>query len=342
MPTLSDVARRAGVTTATVSNVIRGRGSVGAETAARVRAIVAELGYRPNLTARALAEGRAPTLALLVASIANPFYPEFARAAERCARAEGRFLIVCHTDSDPDIGLAYLDRVSAGISEGVLAMAGNIRLQDLAAVTARGVPVALVMWEESDEAIPLPAVTVDFVMAGRLAAEHLLALGHREIGIVTAGSAEGIKPHAKRLSGALAAFAAAGCPVPPERQSFTSDTIAGGYAATLALLEKAPAITAIFASNDLIAIGAMQAAAALGRRVPADLSVIGITDIQLAAQMNPSLTTVSLHAAEVAESSVRFLLDIVKTPADGTAACEGPKPVLKHRQSTAPPPASEP
>jgi len=86
----------------------------------------------------------------------------------------------------------------------------------------------------------------------------------------------------------------------------------------------------------------MQAAAALGRRVPADLSVIGITDIQLAAQMNPSLTTVSLHAAEVAESSVRFLLEIVKTPADGTAACEGPKPVLKHRQSTAPPPASEP
>lgn len=338
MPTLSDVARRAGVTTATVSNVIRGRGSVGTVTAERVRGIIAELGYRPNLTARALAEGRAPTLALLVSSIANPFYPEFARAAERYARAEGRFLIVCHTDSDPDIGLAYLDRVSAGISEAVLAMAGNIRLQDLAAVAARGVPVALVMWEESDEAIPLPAVTVDFALAGRIAAQHLLDLGHREIGIVTAGAPDGIKPHAKRLDGCLAALAQAGCPVPPERQSFTSDTIAGGYAGTLALLEKVPAVTAIFASNDLIAIGAMQAAAALGRQVPADLSVIGITDIQLAGQMNPSLTTVSLHATEVAEASVRFLLDIVVAPKQGAVACEGPKPVLKHRQSTAPPP----
>lgn len=342
MPTLSDVARRAGVTTATVSNVIRGRGSVSTATAERVRAIIAEIGYRPNLTARALAEGRAPTLALLVASIANPFYPEFARAAERCARAEGRFLVVCHTDSDPDIGLAYLDRVSSGISEGVLAMAGNIRLADLAAVTARGVPVALVMWEESDEAIPLPAVTVDFAMAGRIAAEHLLALGHREIGIVTAGTPDGIKPHAKRLGDCLAAIAEAGYGVPPRRQTFTSDTIAGGYAGTMALLEKAPEITAIFASNDLIAIGAMQAATSMGLRVPADLSVIGITDIQLASQMNPPLTTVSLHATEVAEVSVRFLLDIVKNPADRTACCEGPKPMLKYRGSTAPPPTLSP
>lgn len=339
MPTLGDVARRAGVTTATVSNVIRGRGSVSAVTAERVRAIIDEIGYRPNLAARALAEGRAPTLALLVSSIANPFYPEFARAAERRARAEGRLLVVCHTDADPDIGLAYLDRVSSGISEGVLAMAGNLRLHDLAEVAARGVPVVLVMWEESDEAISLPSVTVDFGLAGRIAAEHLLALGHRTIGIVTAGSPEGVKPHAKRLGGCLAALAEAGCPVPPKRQSFTSDTIAGGYAGTMELLEKSPRISAVFASNDLIAIGALQAAAAIGRRVPQDLSVIGITDIQLAAQMNPPLTTVSLHATEVAETCVRYLLDILETRADGATACEGPKPVLKHRGSTAPPPS---
>jgi DNA-binding LacI/PurR family transcriptional regulator len=337
MPTLSDVARRAGVTTATVSNVIRGRGSVSADTAERVRAIITEIGYRPNLTARALAEGRSPTLALLVASIANPFYPEFARAAERRARAEGRFLVVCHTDSDPDIGLAYLDRVSSGISEGVLAMAGNIRLSDLAEVAARGVPVVLVMWEESDEAIPLPAVTVDFEMAGRIAAEHLLGLGHERIGLVTAGSPDGLKPHAKRLSGFQQATAKCGQRVPPARQSFTSDTIAGGYAGAVELLEKAPDITAIFATNDLIAIGAMQAAAAAGIRVPEDLSIIGVTDIQFAAQMRPALTTVSLHSTEVAEAAITFLLDLVKAPAHLPLQCEGPKPVLKQRGSTAPP-----
>lgn len=337
MPTLSDVARRAGVTTATVSNVIRGRGSVGAETAERIRAIIAEIGYRPNLAARALAEGRAPTLALLVASIANPFYPEFARAAERRARAEGRFLVVCHTDADPDIGLAYLDRVSAGISEGVLAMAGNLRLSDLAEVAARGVPVVLVMWEESDEAIPLPAITVDFDMAGRIAAEHLAALGHRRIGIVTAGTPDGINPHAKRLAGFRRGLAAVGLAPPASAQSFTPDTIAGGYAGAVALLENTPDLTAIFATNDLIAIGAMQAAAAAGIRVPEDLSIIGITDIQLAAQMRPALTTVSLHSSEVAEAAIAFLLDLIKAPAHLPLQCEGPKPVLQRRGSTAPP-----
>jgi DNA-binding LacI/PurR family transcriptional regulator len=337
VPTLSDVARRAGVTTATVSNVIRGRGSVGAETAERIRAIVAEIGYRPNLTARALAEGRAPTLALLVASIANPFYPEFARAAERKARAEGRFLVVCHTDSDPDISLAYLDRVSSGISEGVLAMAGNIRLRDLAEVAARGVPVVLVMWEESDEAMPLPAMTVDFVTAGRLAAEHLLGLGHRRVGLVAAAAPSGLRPHAKRLAGFQQAMAEAGLVVPDGRQSFETDTIAGGYAGAEDLLRKAPDITAIFASNDLIAIGAIQAATGGGRRVPEDLSVIGVTDIQLAAQMRPALTTVSLHSSDVAEAAIAFLLDLVKNPSRLSPEREGPKPILKQRDSTAPP-----
>lgn len=337
MPTLNDVARRAGVTTATVSNVIRGRGSVGTATAERIRAIIAEIGYRPNLTARALAEGRAPTLALLVSSIANPFYPEFARAAEQTARAAGHFLLVCHTESDPDIGLAYLDRLSAGLSEGLLVMAGNIRLHDLADVAARGVPVVLVMWEESDEAMPLHAITVDFALAGRLAAEHLLDLGHRDIGIVSTTAPGGIRPHARRLQGFTQRLQDAGMSVPDHRITFDRDTITGGFAATEALLRQAPEVTAVFASNDLIGIGAMQAAAEAGRVVPDDLSIIGVTDIQLAAQMRPALTSVTLHTAEMADAAVRLLLELVRASPATPWLREGPKPRLCKRQSTAPP-----
>ena len=337
MPTLSDVAKRAGVTTATVSNVIRGRGSVGATTAERVRAIITELGYRPNLTARALAEGRAPTLALLVSTIANPFYPEFACAAEQTARREGHFLLVCHTHADPDIGLAYLDRVSSGLSEGVLAMAGNLRLRDLAEVAGRGVPVVLVMWEESEEAMPLHALTVDFALAGRLAADHLLELGHRDIGVVSAAVRTGIQPHAKRLRGFVERMASAGLPIPKTCFEFGIDSIEGGFHTATELLTREPHLTALFASNDLIAIGAMQAATALGRQVPRDLSVIGVTDIQLASQVRPALTTVTLNGAEVASEAIKLLLELIKIPPRAPMVREVAKPMLIRRESTAPP-----
>ena len=337
MTTLSNVAQRAGVTTATVSNVIRGKGSVGQATADRVRAIIAELGYRPNLTARALAEGRSPTLALLVSSIANPFYPEFARAAEQAARREGHFLLVCHTDTNPDIGLAYLDRVSSGLSEGVLAMAGNLRPHDLATVARRGVPVVLVMWEQTEETIPLHAVLVDFLTAGRLAAEHLLALGHRDIGLVSGANPDGVMAHAQRHRGFEAALAKAGLDLPDDRVEFDSDTIEGGFRAATDLLLREPGITALFATNDLLAIGAMQAAAALGREVPRTLSVIGVTDIHLASQMRPALTTVSIGTAAVAEAAICLLLDLIKHVPAAPQVRRTPPPTLIRRGSTAPP-----
>ena len=338
MLTLFDVAQRAGVTTATVSNVIRGKGSVGHATAERVRAIILELGYRPNLTARALAEGRSPTLALLVSSIANPFYPEFARAAEQAARHAGHFLLVCHTDADPDIGLAYLDRVSSGLAEGIIAMAGNLRPHDLAAVARRGVPVVLVMWEQSEETMHLHAVPVDFLMAGRLAAEHLLALGHRNIGVVSGANPEGIMAHSQRHRSFIATVAAAGLDLPERRIEFDTDTIDGGFRAANVLLRRDPSVTALFATNDLLAIGAMQAATALGREVPRTLSVIGVTDIHLAAQMRPALTTVSIGTVSVAETAIRLLLGLIKHVPATPEICRAPPPMLIRRGSTAPPP----
>ncbi|CAB3763618.1 LacI family DNA-binding transcriptional regulator [Paraburkholderia solisilvae] len=349
MSTLSEVAARAGVTSATVSNVLRNRGRVGDETRQRVLDAVAALGYRPHLAARALAEGRAPTIALMVSSIANPFYPEFALAVERAARISGRFVIICNTNQDPLAGRAYLEQIAGTLSEGVLVMNANLDFDDLHQTEARGTPVVLCMWERPLDPPGLPCVAVDFRRAGELAARHLLELGHRQIVAIVGSKRAGI--HAARYEGFVDALRAAGVKLPRTCVRHAPDTIEGGYAAARELLELHPATTAIFASNDLPALGSIHAAFDLRRDVPADLSVIGITDIQLARQSRPPLTTVQVPTVEAAEMAVSLLRELIERPPHthqaarrgGRAAHEPPRvrvasePTLIVRGSTSAP-----
>src|SRR5258705_12804218 len=131
MVTLSEVAKRAHVTAATVSNVLRNREKVRPETAERVLKAIADLGYRPNLNARALAEGRSSTLALMLSNISNPFYPEFVLAAERAARKAAHFLMVCNTDADAAIGRAYINHISGRFACGALLLTTDIAIHKL-------------------------------------------------------------------------------------------------------------------------------------------------------------------------------------------------------------------
>ncbi|RFU45196.1 LacI family DNA-binding transcriptional regulator [Paraburkholderia sp. DHOC27] len=341
MTTLSEVARRAGCTPATVSNVLRNRGRVGERTRQRVLEAVEALGYQPHLAARALAEGRAPTIALMVSSIANPFYPEFALAVERAARSRGQFLIICNTNEDPQMGRAYLQQIAGTLSEGVLVMNANLDFEDLHQTEARGAPVVLCMWERPLQPPGLPCVAVDFRHAGELAAQHLLELGHRHIGAVVGSKVSGI--HAARYEGYIDALRAAGLDAPPERVLHAADTTQGGYRATRELLERDPQLTAIFATNDLPALGALHAAADLGLRVPDDLSVIGITDIQLAQEARPALTTVAVPTVEAAELAVSLLRELIEaSPRSSSAAgeprvCVTSAPKLVVRASTGAP-----
>ncbi|MEM5386493.1 LacI family DNA-binding transcriptional regulator [Paraburkholderia phymatum] len=312
MSTLSEVARRAGVTSATVSNVLRNRGRVGEQTRQRVLEAVEALNYRPHLAARALAEGRAPTIALMVSSIANPFYPEFALAVEREARKSGHFVIICNTNEDPRAGRAYLDQIAGTLSEGVLVMNANLDFDDLHKTQARGAPVVLCMWERPDDPPGLPCIAVDFRLAGRLAAKHLIELGHRRIGAIVGSKPSGI--HASRYEGFVDAMREAGLKVPAKNVRYAPDTIQGGYTAARDLLERDANMTAIFATNDLPALGTIHAAADLGRNVPRDLSVVGITDIQLAQQSRPPLTTVAVPTVEAAELAVTLLRDLIERP----------------------------
>lgn len=341
MPTLNEVAQHAGVTPATVSNVLRNKGRVGAATRQRVLDAVAALGYRPHLPARALAEGRAPTIALMVSSIANPFYPEFALAVENALRRQGRFLIICNTDGDPRTGRAYLDQIAGTLSEGVLVMNANLDFEDLRMTEVRGAPVVLCMWERPLDPPGLPCVAVDFRLAGELAAQHLLQLGHRRIGAIVGSKVYGI--HAARYDGFVDAMRAAGFDGAAAPVLYTPDTTKGGYTAALELLKAHPDLTALFTTNDLPALGAMQAAADLGLDVPRDLSVVGITDIQLASESRPALTTVAVPTVEAAELAVQLLLDLIEVEGErvGDARAESARikvtstPYLVVRASTA-------
>ena len=310
MTTLAEVALKAGVTAATVSNVLRARGKVGEKTRQRVLAAVQELGYRPNLTARALVEGRPLTIALIVSSIANPFYPEFALEVEKAVRKLGYFLLVCNTNDDPAQEVAYLDAVGGSLAHGVMVMnADFVQLDELRALRKRGVPVVLCMWERPSEPPDLPCLAVDFYQAGAIAAEHLLKLGHQRIGAVVGSEPSG--NHIWRYRGFCDALERAGVPHGPESARFGRDSIDAGRSAAHALLAGVPNLSAIFTSNDLPAIGVLQAAADLGLQVPTDLSVIGITDIQLAHQMRPALTTVAVPIGEAAELAVSILMDVI-------------------------------
>jgi DNA-binding LacI/PurR family transcriptional regulator len=337
--TLRDIAARAGVTKATVSYAMSGKPKVSEEMRARILEIARELGYQPNVTARALSVGRSPTLALMVENIANPFYPEFALEVERAARVREHFLLICNTDADPDIGRDYLRRIAAGLSEGIVAMAGHLRIEDVIEVNRSGVPVVVCMWEEPETAPLAPCVTVDLAQAGAIAAEHLLALGHRSIGVLVDGDEHELH-HQRRLGGFIRATREAGVTIDARHIVRASDTIAGGTHAARTLLAAAPSLTALFATNDLLALGALRAAHEKGIRIPQQLSVIGITDIRAASESYPALTTVALQTREVAAQAVGLLIDLI----EGTVSPDPPPliivpspPELKVRESTAPP-----
>ncbi|WP_341316456.1 LacI family DNA-binding transcriptional regulator [Paraburkholderia sp. IMGN_8] len=334
MVTLSEVAKRARVTAATVSNVLRNREKVRPETAERVLRAIADLGYRPNLNARALAEGRSSTLALMLSNISNPFYPEFVLAAERAARKAGHFLMVCNTDDDAEIGRAYLNQIAGTLADGVLVMNTDIAINELCISAMQNAPILLTMWEHPETPPALPCIAVDFAHAGALAATHLLELGHRDIGMLIGDGCGGLQD--ARSNGFRAVMREAGIETDAAAVLQIRDSIDAGYAACMQLMANRPRLTAIFATNDLLAIGAAQALITLRRAVPDDVSVIGITDIQLAHQVHPALTTVAIQTAALAELSVDRLIRLIEAPAQQPSMVIAPPPELVVRASTGP------
>lgn len=309
MATIKEVAAQAGVTPTTVTNVLRGRDKASESTRKRVLEVVAQLGYRPNLNARALVERKAPTFALMLPCITNPFYPEFMLHVSQAALAHDRYLIVCNTDYEVGKEGKFLNEVAGSLSDGVL-VANNpdLDLDQLELVMQRGTPVVVDLWEDPETSPGLPCVAFDGRQAGCLATEHLVELGHRNIGAVIASPQKGI--HDMRYKGFRDVLRAKRISCPEAAVRYCPDTFDGGRQAATYLLSSMPELTALFVSNDLAALGVLDAAAALGRQVPQDLSVVSITNTLVASQSRPALTTVAIPTARMAKRGIDMLVEL--------------------------------
>jgi LacI family transcriptional regulator len=293
--TLRDVADAAGVSIATVSRVLTGARPSRPATRDRVLEAAAQLEYRPSAPARALKLQQTHTLGLLITDIENPFFPEVVRAVEDAAHLRGYAVLLCNATDDPERELAYIELLLERRVDGIIVAASQVSSRHAALLARAPVPVVLVNGDAPRSG--LASITSDNRGGARLATEHLLGLGHRRLGHITAPRSNAAA--ALRLGGVRDALRAAGIPRDTLEVTEGDAHVAGGERATRELLERAPGTTAIVCYNDLTAIGALRALRAIGCAVPRDVSVVGFDDIDLARWTDPPLTTIAQQKGEM-------------------------------------------
>jgi DNA-binding LacI/PurR family transcriptional regulator len=301
---MRDVAKVAGVSPRTVSNVVSGYVHVRAETRERVQRAIDELKYRPNVSARSLRRGRTGIIALAVPEIAAPYFAELADLIQQRAGDRGVTLLVDQTGASRERELLVLDGYRSHVIDGLILSPMAITLEDL---RAQELDFPTVLLGERIQDGGLLHVAVDNVAAARTATRHLVETGRRRIAAV--GDADNVGPAHRRLQGYRAALEEAGLEPDPALTVTTGGWArATGYAAVRALLGRGTAVDALFCFNDVVAQGAIRAVADHGLRVPDDIAVVGWDDIEEAAYTTPSLTSVSPDKAAIATTAVDRLL----------------------------------
>lgn len=333
-PTIVDVALRSGVSTATVSRVLSGVGGARPVTRERVLAAARELDYRPSGVARALKLRTTRTIGLLVTDIGNPFFPQIVRAVEDEAHRRGYGLVLCNAGDDPDRELASLDLLVDRRVDGLIVASARATRRHSGRLASVPMPVVLV--NADAPAAGLPAIGTAHRHGARAAAEHLLALGHRRLGHVTAPHDRAAAATARRL-GVTDAMRAAGLDPASLALVEGDEHVAGGTRAMTELLDRPEPPTGVVCYNDLTAIGALRAVELAGLRVPEDLSVVGFDDIEMAAWTHPPLTTVRQRTEEQARWAVDRLAAAILGD-ESIPAAKRLEPTLVVRASTGPPP----
>jgi len=313
MSTIRDVAERAGVSTTTVSHVLNRTRKVDPHTAARVEAAVNELGYRPNALARSMRRGRTHTVGIVIPDIANPFFGDLARSLEDHMFEAGYSAIICNSDGEEDKEARYLDVLLSKKVDGLLLIAASQPSERLVHLVESGPPTIVIDRELGD--LPVSHVLVENHRGGYLAGRHLLELGHRDIGVIAGPG--GLGTSARRLEGFRQALDEAGVEQGEGRVLVGDFRAASGRAAMDGWLQRGAPPTAIFAENDLMAIGALSAAHAADIDVPTELSVVGFDGIAFGADVTPPLTTVTQSVNDVATAAVELLFERLRgTPTE--------------------------
>jgi LacI family transcriptional regulator len=304
--TLRDVGKHAGVSAMTVSRVINGREGVDAETQRRVEEAIEALDYVPNRIARGLVSQRTATIGLIVPDVVNPFFSPVVRGAETAARKAGYRLLLCNSEGDLRLEREYIeDLVSHRVDGLLLAPASDHSRHSVFPLLRRNFPVVLV-----DRALPdldCDLVVSDSASGARHLVEHLLAVGHREIAHLT--DAEDTSTGRERLRGYQDALAAAGIPYREELVVRTTVDQIGGYRATQQILMVDRLPTAIFAVNNMTAVGAMQALRERGLSVPDDMGLVCFDDVEHLAVLSPFLTVIDQPAETFGSLGAQLLLE---------------------------------
>jgi len=303
--TISDVAREAGVSLMTVSRAINDKGEISPSTRQHVLEVIERLGYRPSRIAQGLATQRTGTIGLVVPDIANPFFSDLARGAEDRAHVAGYHILVCNAGESPQRELSVLASLEEKRVDGLVLCSS--RLHDSALREALAYHPAAVLVNRRLAGADVGVVVLADEEGARLATQHLLESGHRAVGFL-AGPLTSYSSR-QRSKGYRAALAAAGIAGNPGWVHACSYEVTGGRETTRALLAEHPELTALFCYNDLVAVGALQACADLGLRVPDDVAIAGFDDIPMAALVTPPLTTCRVPRHELGERAMGLLLD---------------------------------
>ncbi|HEV2712150.1 MAG TPA: LacI family DNA-binding transcriptional regulator [Gaiellaceae bacterium] len=307
--TIKDVARHAGVSPMTVSRVINRSDRVRPETRRRVEEAIADLGYVPSRLARGLIRQKTGTLALIVPDVANPFFTLIVRGAEDIARRAGYRIILCDTRADLAIERDVIEEMIAHRVEGiVIAPVSDRSREHLRRLTSFGVQFVLI--DRTVRGIEADVVVGDNVGGGGRLVEHLIGLGHRRIGFIT--ESDDVSTARERRESYEAALLSSGLPVDPELIVFSTVDPRGGFHGMRRLLELDERPTAVFAVNNLVAVGAIEAVRAHGLEVPDDVALVCFDDIEYASRLYPFLTVMAQPAETIGTLGTQLLVERIE------------------------------
>ncbi|WKD51471.1 LacI family DNA-binding transcriptional regulator [Microbulbifer spongiae] len=310
MSNIREVARRSGVSVATVSRTLKDPQVVSPQTRARVLKAVDEAGYRPNLLARNFSSGKSFAVMVLVPNIANPFFSRVIRGIEKAAQDQGYSVLLGDTKGQSVNEQFYAGMALTNQADGLIQLDSSYPFADKDATLAASVPMVNAC-ERIAEDDRYPVVELDNHGAAQAIAQHLLALGHRRIGVITGPVASPIVRD--RLAGFREALEKRGLQLGSERVIEGEFTMPSGQRCAKALLSDTPAPTAIFCMNDEMAIGAIHQVKRMGMTVPGDVSIAGFDNIEFSQFTDPPLTTID----QPAEVLGRYAMETLRLMIDG-------------------------
>ncbi|WP_078409872.1 LacI family DNA-binding transcriptional regulator [Priestia abyssalis] len=304
--TIYDVAKTAGVSIATVSKVLNNTGRISEKTRQNVLRVTKNLNYQPNLMASALMGKKTKTIGLLIPDLANPFFSELARNIEDSAQELGYNLIICSTDYLSEKETKYISLLRQKNVDGFILASGFEDLKKVEDLIKEEIPVSIVA--RDFPTVPVNTVAIDDFVGGYRATSYLIGLGHENIGII----ARDVWSNRERVRGYKQALEENNLKAPSYFEYAQESNIAWGKRITKKYLNNNNVPTAIFACNDLLTIGAIQAAKENGLLVPEQLSVVGFDDTAIASVIDPPLTTIAQPIQVMGREIMKLMIDMIE------------------------------